>query len=398
MLRGMREHWLLDPDIVFLNHGSFGSCPRRVLERQTELRARLEREPVRFFTHDLEPMLDEARAEVAAFVGAGASDLAFVRNATMGANAVLRSLVFSPGDELLTTDHTYAACKNTLDFVATRTGARVVVARVPFPIDDPAAVTAALVANASPRTRIALVDHVTSPTGLVFPVAEIVRELGALGIDVLVDGAHAPGMIDLDLEALGVAYYVANFHKWTCAPKGAGMLYVRRDKQPDIHPTVISHGLTSERPRSKFLEEADWTGTDDPTSWLCVPESMRYVGALLPGGWPAIRAQNRALALAARTILCQALDVRPPAPESMIGSLAAVALPRGPVSGEPRSALYTEPLQKALYAHHRIQVPIVPWPTRSDRLVRISAALYNQRAEYELLARALLTEIERERA
>jgi isopenicillin-N epimerase len=214
---------------------------------------------------------------------------------------------------------------------------------------------------------------------------------------VLVDGAHAPGMIELDLEALGVAYYVANFHKWTCAPKGAAMLYVRRDKQPEIHPTVISHGLTSERPRSKFLEETDWTGTDDPTSWLCVPESMRYVESLVPGGWPAIRARNRTLALEARAILCEALDARPPAPESMIGSLAAVVLPPGPVSGEPRSALYTEPLQKALYQHHRVQVPIVPWPTRRDRLVRVSAALYNERAEYELLARALLTEIARER-
>jgi isopenicillin-N epimerase len=397
MLASMRENWLLDPSVAFLNHGSFGACPRHVLDRQTELRARLEREPIHFFMRELEPLLDRARSEVAEFVGASAADVAFVRNATAGANAVLRSLVFSPGDELLTTDHAYAACKNALDWVAMRSGIRVVVAKVPFPLADPSEVVGAIAAAVTPKTRLAMIDHVTSPTGLVWPVDSIVRALAERGVDVLVDGAHAPGMLDLNLDAIGAAYYVANFHKWTCSPKGAGMLYVRRDKQRDIHPTVISHGLTSERARSKFLEETDWTGTDDPTSWLCVPEALRYLAGLVPGGWPAIREKNHALAMQARGILCRTLDATPPAPESMIGSLVAIRLPAGPVSNAPRSPLYVEPLQTALFERHRVEVPIMTWPSRSDRLVRVSAALYNERADYERLASALVEELARER-
>lgn len=402
----LRAHWALDPDVVFLNHGSFGACPREVLEAQSRLRAQMEAEPVRFFVRELEPQLDEARRVVAGFLGAEAGDLVFVRNATAGVNAVLRSQRFSPGDELLTTDHAYGACKNALEYVAAAQGARVVVARTPFPLQSSAQLVAALLGAVTVRTRFALLDHVTSPTGLVLPVAELATALAARGVDVLVDGAHAPGMIDFDeasgasLRALGeagVRWYTANFHKWTCAPKGAGVLWARGDSREGLHPTSISHGYRSQRARSRFLEEFDWTGTDDPTPWLCVPEALRVVGALHPGGWPGVRAHNRALALAGRAVLSETLGIPEPAPASMIGSLAAVPIPWGR-GGAPLSALYLDPLQIALYERHRIEVPIVPWPAPPERLLRISAHLHNAIDDYARLAEALVEELERERS
>jgi isopenicillin-N epimerase len=385
---GRHTSWTLDPSITFLNHGSFGACPRAVMAEQDRWRAQMEAEPVRFFVRELEPLLDGARAQLAAFLGADPDDLAFVPNATAGVNAVVRSLALEPGDELLTTDHAYNACKNVLDYAAERAGARVVVAHVPLPTDEDS-VVAAVLASCGRRTRLALVDHVTSPTGIVFPAARLVAALGERGIDTLVDGAHAPGMLSLDVTAIGAAYYTGNCHKWICAPKGAGFLHVRRDRQAQVRPTVISHGANSpRRDRSRFRVEFDWMGTLDPTPFLAIPAALRHLASLVEGGWPAVMAHNRALALEARRILRDALDAPALCPEAMIGSLAAVALPDGASTSAP--ALYGDPLQDALLERHRIEVPIVPWPAPPKRLVRVSAQLYNRREEYEQLAAALV--------
>lgn len=381
--------WTLDPGVTYLNHGAFGACPRPVLAFQAELRARLERQPVQFMQRDLEGLLDAARAAVAAFVGAIAEDVVFTPNATSGVNTVLRSLVFAPGDELLTTDHAYGACRNALHFVAERSGATVVVAKVPFPIEGPEAVVEAVLAKVSPRTRLALLDHVTSATGLVFPIAELVEALAGRGVETLVDGAHAFAMLPVDVSAIGAAYYTGNCHKWGCAPKTAGFLHVRRDLQPMIHPLAISHGARSTRTdRSRFLLEFDWTGTVDTTASLSVPHALRVMGEALPGGWPALRAHNHALALAGRRLLCEALAVPAPAPDAMIGSLAALPLPDRP-SPAPTSGLYTDPLQEALRLEASIEVPVTPWPAPPQRLIRVSAQLYNTIADYERLAVAL---------
>lgn len=391
----LAHHWSFAPDLAFLNHGSFGACPLPVLEVREELYRELERQPIDFLVRRLESRFDAAREALAAFLGADPRDLVAVPNATTGVNAVLRSLSFAAGDELLTTDHAYNACRNALDYVAGRWGAKVVVAAVPFPVAGAAQVVEAVLAAVTPRTRLALIDHITSPTGLVWPVEELVPRLAERGIDTLVDGAHAPGMLPLDLDALGAAYYAGNCHKWLCAPKGAGFLHVRRDRQEGqegqegIHPVVISHGANRPRPgRSRFHDEFDWTGTSDPTPFLCVPAALDFMAELLPGGWPEIRRRNRELALAARGILAAALEVEPPAPEEMIGSLVSLPLPDG--SPEPPvSALYVDPLQEELLARYRIEVPIVPWPAAPRRLVRISAQLYNAEDDYRRLGAAL---------
>jgi isopenicillin-N epimerase len=376
----LASHWTLDPAVDFLNHGSYGACPRVVLETQAELRRQLEAQPVRFFQRDAPTLLDRAREELAAFVGADANELAFVNNATTGVNTVLRSLTFGPGDELLVTDHAYNACRNAIDFAASHGGARLVVAQVPFPLTSSAQVVDAVLAARTPRTKLALLDHVTSPTGLVFPLEQLVPALQAHGVRVLIDGAHAPGMLPLDLHALGADYYTGNFHKWLCTPKSAAFLYVPRRHQAEIRPLVISHGANA-RPdpdRSRFWLEFDWTGTSDPTPQLCIPAALAFLRGL-PGGLAGHYAVNRSLALAARGVLCDALDIAAPAPDSMIGSL--VALPLADGSGHQ---LHDELIDQAA-----IEVPIMPWPAAPRRLVRISAQRYNDLAQYERLAAAL---------
>jgi len=388
------KRWPLAPDVIFLNHGSFGACPSEVLRRQAELRAEMEAEPVRFLSRELDDRLDVARQALAAFVGADAEDLAFVVNATSGVNAVLRSLVFSSTDELLVTDHAYNACRNALQFVAARAGARIVVVKIPFPVGSPDAVVEAVLAGVTPRTRLALLDHVTSPTGLVLPIARLIAELGRRGVDTLVDGAHAPGMVPLELRTLGATYYTGNCHKWMCAPKGSAFLWVRADRRADIHPLTISHGANAVRPeRTRFRLEFDWTGTSDPTAWMAVPTAIDHLASLVDGGWRALMARNRALALEARRLLCTAAGTAPPCPDEMIGSLASVILPDGATS--EIAWRRPDPIQRRLYDDWKIEVPIMSWPAPPRRLIRISAQLYNTRDDYVRLAEALRKELAR---
>ena len=342
---------------------------------------------MQFFVRELEGLLDEAREALARFVGANPADLVFVPNATAGVNTVLRSRSWAPQDELLVTNHEYNACRNALDFAAHQSQARVVVARVPFPCRNADEIIEAVLACVSERTRLALLDHVSSQTGIVFPLEKLIARLHARGVDTLIDGAHAPGMVPLDLARLGPTYYTGNCHKWLCAPKGAGFLFVQGERQPLIRPLSISHGANSpRRDRSRFQIEFGWTGTWDPSAYLSVPEAIRYMATLRPGGWREIMGRNRALALAARQILCQALGVPLPCPEECIGALASIPIPDAVDAPPLSSPLYTDPLQEMLSREHRIEVPIIPWPAPPKRLLRLSAQLYNALPQYQRLA------------
>ena len=342
----------------------------------------MEAEPVRFLGRELDDRLDAAREALAAFVGADPDDLAFVANATGGVNAVLRSLTLSPGDELLTTDHAYGACRNTLDYVAGRSGAHGQRRGHPVPRRLPGRGRGrrpgegdAAHAPGAPRPHHepdrAHPAHRAARRGA--RVAAASRRWWT--------ARTRPAWSPLDLRALGAAYYSANCHKWICAPKGSAFLWVRRDRQADVHPLTISHGATGVRPgRSRFRLEFDWTGTHDPTAWLTVPKAIDYMGGLVSGGWPALMARNRALALAARELLCAAAGTPPPCPDGMIGSLASMILPDSPTM--ETGWRMRDPIQGRLFDDWGIEVPIMRWPAPPKRLLRISAQLYNSPGQY----------------
>ena len=397
----LARHWQLDPDVCYLNHGSFGACPTVLLEAQRRYRDMLEREPVAFFVDRLQGLLDTVREELGRFVRCDPDDLALLPNATTGVNTVLRSLDLKPGDELVSNTFEYPACRYAMDAVAERAGARVVTAELPFPVDDPAQIVEAILSCVTDRTRLVLLSHITSQTGLILPVETIVAELAERGIDTLVDGAHGPGMVRLDLDALGAAYYTGNCHKWLCSPKGAAFLHVRRDRQNRVHPLIVSHGARSRiTDRSAFRLEFDFLGTVDTSASLTIPDAIGFLDGIVPDGIDGVMQRNHDLVLAGRDVLCEALNVEPPAPASMIGSLATVPLPnRRPDETNPpgltmlRATL--DPLCNTLIRKYRIQVPVIPFPAYSEhRLIRISAQLYNSIEQIEYLADALRMELD----
>lgn len=372
----MRHPWQLDDAVHFLNHGSFGATPRKVLERQSELRAMLESNPVRFMTREYEPRLDQARDELARFVGARPQDVVFVNNATTGVNAVLRSLKFEPGDELLTFDHAYNACVNALRFVAERSGARVVVAQVPFPLMKDEFFIDAIRERVTARTKLVLLERITSPTALVLPIDALVAELEGRGIPVLVDAAHAPGQVPLKLDETNASFTTGNLHKWVCAPKGSAFLHVREDWQSRIHPTTISHGANSPRSdRSKFQLEFDWVGTDDPTAYFCVPTALATMGGLVAGGWPALMERNREDALEIRQRLMHVLP-QELSPAKFVGSMASIVVPGA-----------TRALSDRLLREFAIEVPVFQFGDRA--VLRVSAQRHVREQDVEALVDAL---------
>jgi isopenicillin-N epimerase len=389
--------WPLDPAITFLNHGSCGACPTPVLAAQQAWRDQMEAEPIDFLGRQLPGLLDATRTALADFVGGAADDLGFVPNATAGVNTVLRSLRFRPGDELLATSLEYNASLNALRYAAERDGAEVVIAGIPLPLRDPGDVVDAILARVTPRTKLALISHITSPTAVVLPIKDLVRELAAQGVDALVDGAHAPGMVPLSLDALGAAYYTGNGHKWLSAPKGSAFLHVRRDRQARIRPLSIGHGANDPRTdRSRFRLEFDTMATQDPTAYLAMGTAIAFMGGLLKGGWPALMDANRALALAGRDVLRDALDVDVLVDDPMLGSMAAVPLRR---PGSPLSPGGGAAIHDTLFREHRIEVPIYEIPGGSPgssaasepiTFVRISAQRYNGVEQYERLATVLV--------
>jgi isopenicillin-N epimerase len=291
---------------------------------------------------------------------------------------VVGSLPLSPGEAVVTTDHGYNACRNILDENAIRSGAEVVVASIPFPGTSPDAVFDAVMGHVTDATRLVVVDHVTSPTGLVFPVERIIAELEP-EVPVLVDGAHAPGMLPLELDALGASFYAGNLHKWVCAAKGSAFLWVGARHRDSIQPTVISHGWNTPREGANRLHSLfDWTGTFDPSAWLSVPSALETMAGMDVGGWPGVIAANHDLALSARNVLCERLDISPPAPESMIGSMVALPLP----TKDPALA---DRLRTA-----GIVTLVSDWPSSDQQVLRVSAQRYNTLDEYQTLATAIL--------
>tara|TARA_B100000900_G_scaffold379596_1_gene364617 strand:+ start:3878 stop:5077 length:1200 start_codon:yes stop_codon:yes gene_type:complete len=384
--------WRLQKDRVFLNHGSFGATPTEIREEQRTWQDLMENEPVRFFEDLMPGILQTTREKLASFLSCDADDLALVENATSGVNTVLRSLQFAPGDEILVPDHAYQACRNTIDFVAERWGAKVVTVNIPFPINAPQEAVDAIMNGVTDQTRLAMIDTVTSPTGLLMPFEQLVSMLEKRGVEVMLDAAHGIGMVPLNLDELGASYTTSNCHKWLCAPKGSAFLHVRKDKQAVIHPLTISHGMTFPLGETtRFRHEFDWTGTRDVSAHCAIPATIDHLADAVEGGWPAIMEHNHQLALRGRNILCTTLGLEKPCPDEMVACIATLILPPNTVSsGIPLHE--PDPLHVILSEKYGIQIPVWSWPSPQGRFIRISAQLYNSEEEYHYLAWALQQE------
>ena len=388
--RAMLAHWQLDPAITYLNHGTVGATPRRVLAAQQAIRDEIERNPARFLLRELtgvavgapraeRPRLRRAADAVAAFVGARGDDLVFVDNATTGINAVLRSLPWGSGEEILVTDQGYGAITNAAALVAREHGAAVRVLELPYPECDPGRVLEAYDRALGPRTRLVIADHITSESALVLPVAEIVARCQARGALVLIDGAHAPGVLPLDVPRLGADWYVGNLHKWAWAPRSCGFLWAPPKRQAGLHPPVVSWGLDQ-----AFTLEFDWVGTRDPSPWLAAPVGIEFQREL---GLEAIRAHNHGLAWEAARLLAERWGTRLAVAEEMIGAMATLPLP--PRAGSTKEDAAR--LRDALLFEDRIEVQLHAWGGRL--WVRVSAQVYNERSDYERLAEAVAARI-----
>lgn len=373
--KAARSHFLLAEDVVHLNHGSYGATPHEILDVQRRWRDEMEREPSGFMHARFPALLRRAADALGGYINAEANQIALVENATTGVNAVLSSLEFQSGDEILITDQTYGAVRNTVAHVCRRGGARLVTVSLPFPNPDEAGVLRSFANGLSERTKLVILDHVTSPTALVLPVekmAALARQTGAL---ILIDGAHAPGMIQLDLETIDCDYYTGNCHKWLCTPKGCGFLWAREDRLDGLHPTVISHGHGN-----GFLAEFDWIGTRDGSAQFVLPDALAFRDRF---GDTAVREYNHALVLTAADRLAASWMTRVGASDAFIGSMAMVELPvAGPVSPHRAHALRAELLKES-----RVQVPVNA--LRGRFWVRLSAQIYNDFDDYDQLDQAV---------
>ncbi|HTR17925.1 MAG TPA: aminotransferase class V-fold PLP-dependent enzyme [Acetobacteraceae bacterium] len=367
----LRAFWALDPDYLTVNHGSFGATPGPVLIAQAEWRQCMEQQPTAFFTRILPRALAAARAALAGFLGARPGDLAFVENATAGLNAVLRSLPFAPGDEILCLDHGHGAIRQAIAHACARSGARMRVAALPFPGGDADGVEQAVAGALTARTRLAVLDHIAAPSGLVLPIGRLVALCRERGVPVLVDAAQGPGQAPLDLGALGADYVAGNCHKWLFAPKGCGFLWAAPERRVGLHPLAISHGFGQ-----GYHAEFDWTGTRDPSAFLAVGEAIRFFHAL---GGAALMARNAALAAEGAALLAAWLGTETARMPEMQGAMGVVRLTGNGASPAQALALRAQLLELGTDA------PV--FPIGPALWLRISAQAYNTLADYERLAR-----------
>ncbi|HEY2924034.1 MAG TPA: aminotransferase class V-fold PLP-dependent enzyme [Candidatus Eisenbacteria bacterium] len=384
--RSWLQHWLLDPGVTYLNHGTVGAPPREVLAAQQAIRDEIERQPSRYLLRELSsvivgvphrvpPRLRAAADRVASFLGARGQDLVFVDNATTGINAVLRSFDLREGDEVLVTDHAYGAIANAAAFHAREKKASVRTVELPAPSRGRIAFAEQVTGAIGPRTRLAVIDHVTSESALVLPIEEIVARCHEQKVAVVVDGAHAPGALELDVPSIGADWYVGNLHKWAYAPRSCAFLWAAPDRQVNLHPTVISWGLGK-----GFAAEFDWVGTRDPSAYLAAPAAIAFMEEL---GIEAARTYNHALAWEGARLLCARWNTALELDEAMVGTMATVSLPARTGSTKEDAAR----LRDALLEEDRIEVQLHAW--RERLWVRISMQIYNELGDVERLAAAV---------
>jgi isopenicillin-N epimerase len=364
---------LLDPDVVFLNHGSFGACPKPVFETYQRWQLELERQPVEFLGRRNDDLLNTARASLGKYLNANADDLIFVPNATTGINTVARSLALRAGDEVLTTDHEYGAMDYTWQFVCGKAGACYVRHSVPLPVESAEQFVESFWSAVTPRTRVIFLSHITSPTALIFPIAEIVRRARQAGILTVIDGAHVPGQLPLDLTALDADFYSGNCHKWLCAPKGSAFLHVRAEHHAMMEPLIISWGWLEGAP---FWQRNQWQGTRDIAAFLTVPDAIAFQQAK---NWDAVRRDCHTLACQARQRAADLFQLAPISPEDWFAQMVALPLP----PCDP------EVIKRRLYDEFRVEAPLTAY--NGQNLIRVSFQGYNTPDDLNRLIEALRT-------
>ena len=373
----MKDLFLLDPDVIYLNHGSFGACPAPVFEVYQRWQLELERQPVDFLARRAPDLMVNARTELAGYLGCAADELVYFPNPTTAINMVARSLDLRPGDEILASDHEYGAIGRTWRFLCSHSGAEYIEASIPLPLSDPNQVVDAIWERVSNRTRAIFLSHITSPTAIRFPVEAVCARAREQGILTIIDGAHAPGQIDLDLSALGADFYAGACHKWLCAPKGASFLYAQREAQDLLEPLVVSWGWQAERPsHSLFIDHHEWQGTRDLAAFLSVPAAIAFQ---CEHDWPAVRQRCHQLALDLRQRLLEILGLPAltPAGEAWFIQMFAVQLPE----------LDPEALQRTLLKEHNIEVVARRWNRRP--LLRVSIQAYTLESDLGALISGL---------
>jgi isopenicillin-N epimerase len=370
----LRSLFMLDPDITFLNHGSFGACPRSVLEQYHSYQTQLEQRPIEFLGRRSGQMLDDARAVLAGYLNADVNDIAFVTNATAGINVAAKSLPLQPGDEVLTTDHEYGSLDYTWEHYCKAQGAKYIRRALPVPIPESFDFVEWLWQGVTPRTRIIYLSHVTSPTALTFPVAEVIRRAREAGILSVIDGAHAPGHVAVDLRALDADFYAGNCHKWLCAPKGSGFIYARRELQPQMVPPWISWGSG---PEKNFSQRIEQQGTRDIAAFLCVPHAIEFQQT---HDWDSVRAYCHQLASETRAQLADITGLEPVAPDSTDWYMQMVTI--------PLPACNAEAVKQRMYDEYLIEAPIVTF--NDKQLIRVSFQGYNTPQDAVKLVKAVV--------
>ncbi|HCT45754.1 MAG: aminotransferase [Phycisphaerae bacterium] len=381
------SQFMLDPDIVYLNHGSFGACPRSVIDAQQAHRDRIEADAMRFYIYDLWKGIDRSRSALGELINADAEDLVFVSNATSAVATVIANIDLKPGDEIIVNRFEYPACINNLRRACEQSGAKLVVADLPWdPTDEDSAIDA-IMSKVTDRTRLVMFSLITSATAVRLPVERLIQELSAKGVETLLDAAHGPGCVAMDIKAWAPTYCTGNAHKWLCAPKGCAFLYVRRDKQDGFRPLVLSNDAYDLEPaiersgRSAFNHEFDYMGTDDRTAIMTVADAIGALGSFFDGGIDELMRRNRAMCLEARDLLCDAFGTKPMVPDSMLGPLAVVDI--------PAPGLNPRELRERLMSAYRIEAMIVPNPGGDTPMIRVSPQVYNSMEQYRYAADAI---------
>jgi isopenicillin-N epimerase len=388
----LAKHWSLNQNIVYLNHGSFGATPTKVLEKQHQLQLENEASSIEFYIDKLPDLINASKSVLANFVGTSKNNIAFVQNTTTGVNTILNSLATNEGDEWLTTNHAYGACAHAFNHYANKNKCLVNVANINYPITNKFQILESIEKSITPKTTIALIDYVTSASAIIIPIPEIIEMLHSKGIQVIVDAAHCPGMIDINLQQLKPDYLIANCHKWICSPKGSAFIYVAPQHQSMIHPLVISH-YNDMAPNSDahWSNQFMWDGTHDYSAYICVKDALEYMPSIINGGWQTIKTKNHELVWTAATKIANAFNVDIPAPKEMIGSICNIPMPNG--EAPSRKFHSNVALKNLLFAKYNIEVPVFMFPTAPTQWLRISAQLYNCMDQYDYLLECLKNEL-----